>query len=582
MAALRTLRDVGNRLSSLQGEVSSGLRVQNAQDNAAYWSIATTMHSDSKAVSAVADAISLGAAKVDTAYSGLVSVLDVMSDFKSKLVSATEDGIDKAKIQTELDQLKLQVTSIANSSSFNGQNWLNTDIADIYDVDNNSASVVTSFVRGQDGSVAVNSSETHLTATSLFNSTGGGLLQKDPRDITTIGGMRYLANSVIAGKPTQIWVPETANGYSAHFPFTFTGPMTFGAGNSINFNITVDKDNPADGIDPPYNPGKTTTVSITRATIDAVDPSLNGVISTFTQYRQVLSYALSQANTGAYATFVSDGHGGIVPDVISIGTLQNRAFGLDGSYVEVSGFSANGVSGGGLGNQFDQGVRGSKLTLDFTPFQDFRDGEDPDGITVSFSFAVNNMPAKTYSFDRTYVNSVLGTDTGKVETADQMVTLLNSLLSADWPTLQIESLSPSSVMLKTDPAMDRRAGSDTSVRFSNIKVSNEPLPLFDFMDIDIVENPDLVSDYLTYIETASQRITSGAAQLGSLQKRLELQADFTSHLMDSIDSGVGRLTDADMEEQSARLAALQTQQQLAVQSLSIANNGPQELMTLFR
>ncbi|WP_313611017.1 flagellin, partial [Rhizobium sp.] len=51
---------------------------------------------------------------------------------------------------------------------------------------------------------------------------------------------------------------------------------------------------------------------------------------------------------------------------------------------------------------------------------------------------------------------------------------------------------------------------------------------------------------------------------------------------DSIDSGIGRLVDADMNEESTKLKALQTQQQLAIQSLSIANSDSQNILSLFR
>ena len=77
-------------------------------------------------------------------------------------------------------------------------------------------------------------------------------------------------------------------------------------------------------------------------------------------------------------------------------------------------------------------------------------------------------------------------------------------------------------------------------------------------------------------------MTSAGAQLGSISKRIELQENFVSALSDSIDSGVGRLVDANMEEESSKLSALQTQQQLAIQSLSIANSSSQTILTLFR
>src|SRR4051812_15289348 len=108
ISALQTLRSINATLTSTEGQVSSGLRVAVAADNAAYWSIATTMKSDNRAISAVSDALGLGAAKVDTFYAAIGSVVDIMSDFKGNLVASKEDGVDKTKIQTELEQLKQQ------------------------------------------------------------------------------------------------------------------------------------------------------------------------------------------------------------------------------------------------------------------------------------------------------------------------------------------------------------------------------------------------------------------------------------------------------------------------------------------
>ncbi|MCL4136946.1 UNVERIFIED_CONTAM: hypothetical protein GTU68_036395 [Idotea baltica] len=86
-------------------------------------------------------------------------------------------------------------------------------------------------------------------------------------------------------------------------------------------------------------------------------------------------------------------------------------------------------------------------------------------------------------------------------------------------------------------------------------------------------------DELTTMLTAA---ITGAAALGTSAKRLEDQSNFVSKLSDSLTSGVGALVDSDMEAQSAKLQALQTQQQLGVQALSIANQSPQTILSLFR
>ncbi len=90
------------------------------------------------------------------------------------------------------------------------------------------------------------------------------------------------------------------------------------------------------------------------------------------------------------------------------------------------------------------------------------------------------------------------------------------------------------------------------------------------------------SGALTTIEGLIDTARDASANLGSAAGRINKQAAFISNLSDSLTSGVGSLVDADMEKASARLKALQTQQQLGAQALSIANSAPQALLTLFR
>lgn len=86
---------------------------------------------------------------------------------------------------------------------------------------------------------------------------------------------------------------------------------------------------------------------------------------------------------------------------------------------------------------------------------------------------------------------------------------------------------------------------------------------------------------LASTETTHKSVTSIATALGQSEKSIENQQDFLGKLVDNIDTGVGAMIDADMEEEAARLQALQTQQQLATQALSIANQGPSNIMSLF-
>lgn len=87
---------------------------------------------------------------------------------------------------------------------------------------------------------------------------------------------------------------------------------------------------------------------------------------------------------------------------------------------------------------------------------------------------------------------------------------------------------------------------------------------------------------LAVFESLTQTSIDAAASFGSSEGRIDIQSEFVSSLSDSLKSGIGALVDANMEEASARLQALQVQQQLAVQSLSIANQAPQSILSLFR
>ncbi|WFU02444.1 flagellin [Rhizobium sp. CB3171] len=195
MSALQTLRSINNNLEDTQNRVSSGYRVAKASDNAAYWSIATTMRSDNSALSAVSDALGLGAAKVDTAYTAMDNSINVVEQIKDKLVAATENSVDKADVQEEVSQLQQQLESIAQSASFSGQNWM-------IGANGASASVVSSFVRNNDGTVEVNSTsysfDTGSQGNVMFGANADGTIDTSSGILGTTQNINGTAYSVFS------------------------------------------------------------------------------------------------------------------------------------------------------------------------------------------------------------------------------------------------------------------------------------------------------------------------------------------------------------------------------------------------
>jgi flagellin len=84
------------------------------------------------------------------------------------------------------------------------------------------------------------------------------------------------------------------------------------------------------------------------------------------------------------------------------------------------------------------------------------------------------------------------------------------------------------------------------------------------------------------IDTSLDQLNQALARLGTASKSLATHSVFVSKLTDELEKGIGALVDADLAKESASLQALQVKQQLGIQALSIANQGPQILMALFR
>ena len=187
MTALQSLSSTNKHLSVTQGRISTGYRVAAAEDNAAYWSIATTMRSDNDALSTVKDALGLGAATIDVAYTGMNNAIDVAKEIKNKLVAARQPGVDRTKVQSEIKELQNQLKSVADSSVFSGENWLSVDSSQANY--NATKSIVASFSR-TGGQVSIGTISVDLTTTKLIDSNDqSGIL--DSQDTTANGNVNY-------------------------------------------------------------------------------------------------------------------------------------------------------------------------------------------------------------------------------------------------------------------------------------------------------------------------------------------------------------------------------------------------------
>lgn len=426
MVALQTLKSVNMSMTDTQSQISTGKRVASAKDNSAVWAISKVMESDVTGFKGISDSLSLGESTVAVARSASETVTDLLNKMKQKIVSAQEENVDRAKIQTDIDALRDQVSSVVGAAQFNGLNLLsNVETT----ADSGTVNVLSSLDRSGTGVAAseISVQKQDLgTGESAIAGTGGTFTADVGTSAVTLNGTQ--TDTIDIG----------------------TSNSGFEAGTAYALNIFGS---------------------------DAND-------SNFTQADYRTSTAAASTQTEAAANDIRyvarDGD-----------TAADAANGLQAAWAVYAG--QNGLDSDVL----DISVSGDTLTM-----------------TSTVTDATDTIQVNLVSVSADANNTIGG---------------------------GLELLS-------------------------SIDVSDE----------------DGATAGLTAIEGLIQTAIDSAAAFGSVEGRIETQSTFISSLTDSLKSGIGTLVDANMEEASARLQALQVQQQLAIQAMSIANQAPQSLLALFR
>jgi flagellin len=164
MTALQSLSMTQKSLNATEKQISTGMAISTASDNASYWSIATKMNSNVGALGAVSSALSESGAMLSTMSAAMTATISVMDVIKDDLISAQQPGADLSKIQTDISAQQNLLVSIGQSSNFNGQNFLNTTGATI------------KLVSSYDSSNGVSTIEIDTAETALFSLPAGGTL----------------------------------------------------------------------------------------------------------------------------------------------------------------------------------------------------------------------------------------------------------------------------------------------------------------------------------------------------------------------------------------------------------------------
>lgn len=166
MSAVANLAATQKALAETQNQISTGLKVSSAKDNAAYFTTATNMRTQVSNLSAVSDSLNLATSVIGTATSAISTVTGVLQKMQADLVAAKQPGSDLTSIGTDIASLQAQLGSSVKSASFNGVNLLDGSN------DTNGVNVVTS-VTGTGATTVVNTQNIATTGTNLDLAAGG-------------------------------------------------------------------------------------------------------------------------------------------------------------------------------------------------------------------------------------------------------------------------------------------------------------------------------------------------------------------------------------------------------------------------
>jgi flagellin len=221
LSALQALTMTQQSLSTVQNQVSTGLKVATAADNSSYWSIAAQLTADSGVVSASNDALSQGQSLLATASSAINSVITTINSIQTALTQATEPGANIGNINTSLAALGKQLTDAVTAASFNGLNVLNGSVASL------------NFVSGFNASATGGNINTiAFTTQALYGSTTGttstsSTSQSSVTDSTTMAQLQAQFTADVADTTAVSYSAPTATyGNNAVFEDTTNQALT--------------------------------------------------------------------------------------------------------------------------------------------------------------------------------------------------------------------------------------------------------------------------------------------------------------------------------------------------------------------
>jgi flagellin len=236
MVALQNLTSTQGDLQETQNEVSTGLKISSAKDNAAVWAIAQNQRATSDSLNSVISSLQRGQSTVDVALSAGNSVSDLLLQMKEKALAAADTTLDttsRAALNNEFTSLRDQISKVVTNAVFNGGNMIKSGGTTVQALANADAtSVIT--VAAQDLSLGGAVLTASLTATSTINT------------VTSATSMISTLNTAIANVSSALGKLGTGDkALASHLTFIqdLQNTIDAGVGNLVDADLAKESAN---------------------------------------------------------------------------------------------------------------------------------------------------------------------------------------------------------------------------------------------------------------------------------------------------------------------------------------------------
>jgi flagellin len=582
MTALTTLKSINSNLDATSNRVSTGQRVSNAADNAAYWSIATTVRTDNASLSAVKDSLGLGSSAVDTAYNGLNSILSDLQNMRAKLQTALQPGVDRSKVQTEIAALQSKMKATADSSNSSGQNWLSVNSSSTNTAYKATQNVVAGFARGSTGAITFSQITIDVQNIRLYD-TNATSITTAATNAQVVGATALTGTTAFRPNDTDETLRGTAD-FSGTNEVGFT-LMTGGTSVTVRLN--------ADSI-------KSAAKDLTKVTTDEFLSAFNNQIAASALSGEVTA----SLDTSGRLTFSTTDTGSTTSLNVSVAapsvqtkTLIDTGFGTTPDTATVTGATyANMSVTTAKVFTINDGKTSKTITLDAAAYTALGGAATSTGntavngtdavamINAQLADAATGTPPSASSVTASFADgkiSLRNAVTGNAITLGGANVAAFGLTAGTTAASTVRTASGTAAgTTLARGILDTAAGTYTTPGASS---SNS----YSIANLDISKLVGTTGDtdlsaIITAVDKAIAKVTDAGTKLGAGKTQIDGQKSFVDTLMKANDRTIGILVDADVEEESTKLKALQTQQQLAVQTLSIANSSTQSILSLFR